>query len=96
MDRRSLLNNNKTHHSSIMDLSFITEYSNQYQQLESIIKKYWPILKEDRTLAAVLPNKPRFIYRKAPTLITHLVHNVLDPPQQVNICPDLKGSLQNQ
>lgn len=74
-----------------MDIAFITGFNNQYQQLQHIIKKYWPILKEDRTLSKTLPKKPRFIYRRAPTLRHHLVHNVIDPPKPVKIFPELKG-----
>lgn len=92
VERKTLLTKKvKTHETSHSDIAFITGYSNQYPQLEYIIKKYWPILKEDRTLAKNLPHKPRFIYRRAPTLRNHLVHNVIDPPTSVQICPELKG-----
>lgn len=74
-----------------MHIAFITGYSNQYQQLKHIIKKYWHILKEDKTLSKILTQKPRLIYRSAPTFRNHLVHNVIDAPKPLEIYPDLKG-----
>lgn len=92
IDRNSLMiKQDRKKANNYMDIAFITGFSNQYQQLEHIIKNYWPILKEDRTLSKILPKKPRFIYRRAPTLRNYLVHNVIDPPRPVKIFPELKG-----
>lgn len=54
------------------------------------MKKYWLILK-DLILSKILPAKPKFVYRKAPSLRNHLVRNVIDPPKLIKICLDLKG-----
>lgn len=61
------------------------------------MRKYWPILKSDRILSTILPKKPRFVYKKAPThkkaptLKNHLVHNIIDPPKNVKLFSDTKG-----
>lgn len=59
--------------------------------METIIKKHWPILQSDRTLNSILPRKPVFIYKKAPTLRNKLVHNAIDPPREIKIGKGLKG-----
>lgn len=59
---------------------FITGYTSDHWQLEKIVRQHWPILKLDPVLGPTLPEKPVFIYKKAPNLATRLVHNVVDPP----------------
>lgn len=34
-------------------------FNRQYKQVENIVKKYWPILKSDKTLKKILPQYPR-------------------------------------
>lgn len=80
LDRNTLLNKKIRMKNERKELAFITGFNNQYTDVERIIKRYWPILKEDRVLANILPGKPKFVYRKAPTLWNHLVHNAIDPP----------------
>lgn len=46
---------------------FISNYYDQYREVEFIFKKYWEILKMDRILRKVLPDIPPFIYRKNPS-----------------------------
>lgn len=64
-------------------LPLIMNYSVQHKQVERIIKKYWPLLKADKTLHNVLPDKPRFTYRRVPTLRALVAKNVLEPPKRV-------------
>lgn len=74
-----------------MEMAFITGFNTQYEAFEHILKKYWPILKEDRVLSQIPPNKPKFVYRRAPTLQNHLVHNLVNPPKTIKNFPEMKG-----
>lgn len=91
MDRKNLFKKNNNKKEKPMDIAFITGFNTQYKDFKHILKKYWPILKEDRVLAKILPNKPNFIYRKAPNLRDYMVHNVINPPKPTKIFPDMKG-----
>lgn len=92
LDRDSLLGKEQRNRkNSPDDIAFVTGFNNQYRSIEFIVRKYWPILRSDRTLGKILTKKPRFIYRKAPTLRNHLVHNVIDPPRSVKLFADMKG-----
>lgn len=91
MDRNILLNHSNNIKNEQMEITFIAGFNNQYKDVERIIKKYWPIFQEDQVLSKILPGKPKFVYRKPPTLRNYLVHNVTDPPKQVKIFPDMKG-----
>lgn len=73
------------------DLVFVTGFNTQYKEFEHILMKYWPILKEDRVLANIIPSKPKVVYRRAPTLRDYLVHNVINPPKHTQIFPEMKG-----
>lgn len=91
MDRKDLLWKKIRNANNQKDVAFITGFNSQYKDFERIMRKYWPILREDGVLSNILPNKPKFVYRKALTLRNHLVHNVIDPPKPINIFPDMKG-----
>lgn len=60
----------------------ILEYNIQYRKIEKIITRHWHILKSARGLKDVLPDRPKFIYRRAPTLRDQLVKSVIDPPKK--------------
>lgn len=90
MDRDDLLVQKNREINTKQGVAFITGFNTQYKEFEHIFKKYWPILKEDHVLTQLLANIPTFIYRRAPSLRHHLVHNVFDPPKMVNIFPELK------
>lgn len=60
------------------------DFNAQHKQVKRIVRKYWDIIKADRHLGAILPEKPRFTYRRAPTLRDRLARNVLDPPTKKN------------
>lgn len=68
---------------NVSSYRIILDYNIQYKKLEHIIAKHWPILKGDRTLGPVLPDHPRFIYRKAPSLRDRVAPGVIDPPKTV-------------
>lgn len=56
-----------------------------------IFKRYWYILCRDRHLGEVLPEQPKFIYRRAPSFGDRAVKKILDPPGHPSIKIDLKG-----
>lgn len=58
----------------------IMDFNVQHKHVEKIFKKHWDILKTDRHLSTILPERPKFTYRRAPTLRDNLAKNVLDPP----------------
>lgn len=89
LDRNSLFTKSKKGKKNT-DLVFVTGFNTQYKEFEHILTKYWPILKEDRVLANILPKKPRVVYRRAPTL-RDLVHNVINPPMLTQIFSDMRG-----
>lgn len=47
-------------------------------------------MQSDKVLSSILPVKPNFTYRKAPSLRNRLVHNTLDPPKQIKLFKNLK------
>lgn len=47
-----------------------------------MITRHWHILKSDSGLRDILPARPRFIYKRAPTLHDQLVKSVIDPPKK--------------
>lgn len=66
------------------------DFNMQHKQIEKIVKKYWNIVKADRHLGTILPEKSRFTYRRAPTLRDRIAKDVLDPPSQ-NKCSFFDG-----
>lgn len=85
MNRNTILVKKARTKESPMDVAFITGFNRQYQSVEHIVRKYWPILKSDKTLSNILPKKTRFIYKRAPTLRNCLVHNIIDPTKKFKI-----------
>lgn len=66
-------------------LSLVVDFNAQHKQIERIVRKYWNIIKANRHLGVILPEKPRFTYWRAPTLRDRLARNVLDPPTRKNL-----------
>ena len=58
----------------------LLDFSIQHKKFEKIVAKHWPILKGDVVLGPALPERPQFIYRKAPSLRDRLAPGVTDPP----------------
>ncbi|CAJ0921856.1 unnamed protein product [Ranitomeya imitator] len=80
--RLSLLqphNNDKTAAEPIV--RFISTYNGKWFQMREALKKYWPILLTDRTLAKCLPQDPAITYRRSPNLKDQLVHSYYRGPQ---------------
>lgn len=67
-------------------------YHKESKEVEKIIRKYWNVLKQDIHLRGSLSDKPKIIYKRAPSLCDKLVHNVVEPPlpKPKRFC-DLKG-----
>lgn len=60
-------------------------------EVENIFHKHSHVLCLDRTLSRVLPDKPRFIYRKAPSFGDVIVKKPIDPPSRNPTFWDQKG-----
>lgn len=58
----------------------VLDYSLQSKDVERILKKYWSVLKQDTHLKDLLSDKPKIVYKKAPSLRDRLVHNIVEPP----------------
>lgn len=58
----------------------ILDFNIQHKKFEKIILRHWDILKKDNILGSVLPARPKFIYRRPPTLRDMLAPSVVDPP----------------
>lgn len=63
------------------DVPMIMDFNIQHCKIEKIFKKHWPLLLAYHQLRKILPDKPKFVYRKAPTLRDIIAKNVLDPPK---------------
>lgn len=72
-------------------LAFITTYSSQHWAIKRIIKKHWPVIKNDRILGPLLSEKPRVLFRGATSFRHMLAPNVPDPPVRLSFFGDLKG-----
>lgn len=83
--------NNKNEKQTAIQYTFITDFNVKSKKMESIIKKSWPLFLKDGMLNKILPSHLRFIYRKNKSVRSRIVKNILDPPQQVKMFPDLKG-----
>ncbi|MEE6514497.1 hypothetical protein FKM82_022700 [Ascaphus truei] len=53
-------------------LSFSTTFSRQSQSTREMFLKHWKILTLDKDIASIIQGGPRFIYKKAKTLGSHL------------------------
>lgn len=60
--------------------SLVLDFNVQFKDIEKIIRRHWYILKEDKHLQKILPEKPLIIYKRAPTLRDIIVNNVVEPP----------------
>lgn len=50
------------------NLLFVTQFHFRHRQMESILRRHWPLLLQDELLLPVLPNNLKFAYRKAPNI----------------------------
>ena len=80
LDRNTMLQGNIKKQRDMMAPAIILDYNIQHKDVEKLIKRHWHILKEDRHLKSILPEKPNIVYKRAPTIKDILVKNVVDPP----------------
>lgn len=82
LDRSSLVANSDSNKKpkGNFEYKIILDYNIQHKKFERIILKHWNILKKDSVLGTVLPSRPKFVYRKPPTLRDILAPSVVDPP----------------
>ncbi|KAM9325141.1 NACHT, LRR and PYD domains-containing protein 3-like [Gastrophryne carolinensis] len=60
----------------------IKEYGKNHRILKRVLEKNWHILKNDDILGPTLPDKPKVIFRRPPTLATKLVRSYVRPRQE--------------
>lgn len=80
LDGRTMIHTQKKLSPLLEAPALILNYNVQYKDIEKIIKKHWYILREDKQLKSILPDKPHIIYKRATTLRDLIVKNVVDPP----------------
>lgn len=84
LDREGLIQDTIKNTENKNTVSLVMDFNIQHKQIEIIFLKYWNIVKADRHLGAILPERPKFMYRRAPTLRDRIAKNVLDPPTKKN------------
>lgn len=80
MDRQQMIYGEKKTQPLQEAPALVLDYNVQYKDIGKIFKKHWHILKRDRHLESILPDKPVIIYKRATTLQDLIVKNVVDPP----------------
>lgn len=81
LDRKVMLQGSKRIPRNMEAPMLILDYNIQHREVEKVVRKHWHILKSDRHLKNILPDVPKIVYKKAPTLRDLLVRNVMDPPK---------------
>lgn len=82
--REKLIQDKVKESKQYQEIPLIMNFNTQHKQIEQIIKRHWSLLLADRQLQSILPEKPRFTYRRAPTLRDLVAKNVPDPPKRSN------------
>lgn len=82
MSRQELLED-KTPTCQLDQVPLVLDYNFQHKKIENIVSRHWHILKSDKGLGELLPEKPKFIYKRASTLRDRLVKSVIDPPKRL-------------
>ncbi|XP_040178228.1 uncharacterized protein LOC120910536 [Rana temporaria] len=80
MDRNTLLQGPKMKKYKNEAPFIVLDYNIQHREVEKLIKKHWHILRSDRNLQTILPDRPNIVYKRAPTLRDLIVKNVVVPP----------------
>lgn len=60
--------------------SIVLDFNTQHRDVAKVIQKHWHILKNDKDLREILPERPNIVYKRAPTIRDLIVKSVLDPP----------------
>lgn len=68
-----------------------TSFSTQHKQVKAILSKHWGILKNDRILNTVLPDRAKIIFRGAPTLRSKIAPNIINPPIRQPFFHEMEG-----
>lgn len=63
--------------------SLLTSFSNQHRCIKAILTKHWDILRNDRILGNVLPDRARVIFKGAP--------NIINPPIRQPLFYEMEG-----
>lgn len=71
--------------------SMLTSFSTQHRKFLNIVRRHWEVLRSDRVLGPLLPEKAKVIFRGAPSLRLKVAPNVLDPPVRPSFFHNLKG-----
>lgn len=82
--RNTLIQDKEKETSKFCAIPLIFNYNTQHKEVEQIITKHWALLKADKHLNTILPDRPYFVYRKAPTLRDKIAKNIMDPPKRSN------------
>lgn len=84
LDRDSLLiDQTKPNTSERFKWPFFTTFSGQHYKIKKSFKKHWSVLKNDRVLGPILPDKPGYIFRGLPSLQASVAPNILDLPKRI-------------
>lgn len=79
-DRSLLLEDKPQRENDDFKWSFLTSFFTQYKQLKYIFERHWDILRNDKILGPLLPERPKMIYRGVPSLKNKLAPNIINPP----------------
>lgn len=71
--------------------SVLTSFSVQHKQIKSIIEHHWNVLRKDRILGTLLPERAKVTYRGAPSLRSKIALNVINPPVRTSFFHNLIG-----
>lgn len=80
MDQAELIKDKQKCDSRVNRVLIILDYNAQYKKIEKIRKRHWHILLMDTHLQELLPQNPKFVYKRAPTLRDKIIKNIPDPP----------------
>ncbi|MEE6516180.1 hypothetical protein FKM82_025431 [Ascaphus truei] len=69
---------------------FITTYSRQANQIRTILKKHWDILKLDKDLDDYILDQPKIVFKKAKTIANKISPSLFDPNKN-NFKSKVKG-----
>lgn len=80
MDRKTMIEEHPKKSFQQEVPSIILDFNTQFKDVARVIQKHWHILKNDKDLKGILPEKPNIVYKRAPTIRDLIVKSVIDPP----------------
>lgn len=93
IDRRSLLSPKSHIPNETFKHSMLTSFSSQHRDIKMIIERHWGILRNDHILGNILPERPKVIYKGAPSLQGKIAPYVIDPPPTSHFLSRFSGIL---